>query len=125
MASGLAVMSNLEREDYTRVFRRFNFVDECPVVSALPETLADRLRVLVTQPALRLQLGQACREFALKYHSYKTAQYLFGSIYENFFAGAQPHAAVRPAQVRVQLCKSGRPPADRQCPPRNGAKNDG
>jgi hypothetical protein len=85
MACGLAVMSNLEREDYTRVFRRYSFLNECPVLSAEPENLEERLRLLVTHPRLRNELAAANREFALKYHSYRTAQYLFGAIYRKLF----------------------------------------
>lgn len=89
MASGLPVMSNLESEAHTRIFRRFSFLNECPVVSSGPETLADNLRALVLDPELRETLGRASRAFAEKYHSYRTAQYLFGSIYENMFHGGE------------------------------------
>jgi glycosyltransferase involved in cell wall biosynthesis len=81
MASGLAVMSNLEHEFYTRIFRRYAFLNECPIVSTSPETIKRNLRVLITNPALREQLGRAGRQYVEKYHSYEAAQYLFGSIY--------------------------------------------
>jgi hypothetical protein len=81
MACGLAVMSNLESEFHTRVYRRFAFLDECPILSTSPETLKDNLRVLVRNPTLREQLGRAGREYVQKYHSYETTQYMFGAIY--------------------------------------------
>lgn len=87
MASGVAVMANLEREENVRVFRRFGFLDECPILSTSPETLADNLSLLVTRPALREQLGRAGRAFAEKYHSYATSQYMFGSIYDSILHG--------------------------------------
>lgn len=87
MASGLAVMSNLESEFYTRIFRRFSFLDECPILSTSPETLTANLRALVTNPALRERLGRAGRAYVEKYHSYETAQYLFGAIYERLLHG--------------------------------------
>jgi glycosyltransferase involved in cell wall biosynthesis len=82
MASGLTVMSNLEDEAYTRVFRRYAFLNECPIVSTSPETIKRNLEVLIRNPELRRQLGEAGRQYAEKYHSYETAQYLFGSIYD-------------------------------------------
>jgi glycosyltransferase involved in cell wall biosynthesis len=89
MASGLVVMSNLENETYTRVFRRYSFLNECPIVSTSPETLERNLRVLATCPELREELGRAGRQYVEKYHSYKTAQYLFGSIYDRILLGKE------------------------------------
>lgn len=80
MASGLPVMSNLENENYTRVFRRYSFLNECPILSTTPENLKENLRLLVTNPDLRQALGVASRQYAQKYHSYETAQHLFSSI---------------------------------------------
>ena len=87
LSSGLPVMANLEHQAYTQVFRRFGFLDECPIFSTTPETLADHLRVLVTRPELRRALGEASRQFAVKYHGFAMAQHLFSSIYARF-AGA-------------------------------------
>jgi len=81
MASGLAVMSNLDNEFYTRVYRRYSFLDECPIVSTSLETIKHNLRVLVRNPALREQLGRASRAYAEKYHSFETSRYMFGAIY--------------------------------------------
>ncbi|HEX8639930.1 MAG TPA: glycosyltransferase [Allosphingosinicella sp.] len=82
MASGLPVMANLEHEAYTRLFRRYGFLDECPILSTTPESMIDHLRLLAENPGLRRELGLAGRAFAEKYHSYAAAQYLFGAIYE-------------------------------------------
>ena len=87
MACGLPVMSNLDHDAYTLVYRRYGFLDECPILSTRPETLVDNLRALVSDPKLRSTLGQAGRAFAEKYHSYKAAQYLFGSIHERIVEG--------------------------------------
>lgn len=87
MASGVTVLSNLSHEDYTRVFRRYGFLNECPILSTTPETIKENLRVLVTNPALREQLGRAGRQYVEKYHSYAMAQYLFGSIYAKILHG--------------------------------------
>lgn len=82
MASGMPVMSNLEHEAYTRVFRRYAYLNECPILSTTPENIKTNLRILVQNPKLREELGRAGRQFVEKYHSYQTAQYLFGSIYD-------------------------------------------
>ena len=84
MASGLPVIANLEDRLATAVFRRYSFLNECPIVSASPETFLDVLRVLVKNRDLRKELKRAGRAYVEKYHSYAAAQYLFGSIYKKF-----------------------------------------
>jgi hypothetical protein len=84
MASGLPVIANLEDRSLTGVFRRYSFLNECPIASARPDSIFDVLRLLVTNPQLRQELGRAGRKYVEKYHSYATAQYLFGSIYRKF-----------------------------------------
>jgi glycosyltransferase involved in cell wall biosynthesis len=88
MASGLPVLANLEHEAYTRVHRRYGFLNECPVLSTTPETVLDNLRLLVTRPDLRHALGKAGRAYAEKYHSYEAARHLFGSVYARILDGA-------------------------------------
>jgi glycosyltransferase involved in cell wall biosynthesis len=87
MATGLPVICNLDNDTYTRILRRYAYLDECPILSTTPETIKKNLRVLVTNPDLREQLGQAGRKYVEKYHSYKTAQYLLGSIYDKILNG--------------------------------------
>src|SRR5918997_5906300 len=87
MASGLPVMANLEHEAYTRVFRRYSYLNECPILSTTPETLKGNLRALVTNPELREELGRAGRLYVEKYHSEKTARYMFGAVYEKIWHG--------------------------------------
>ncbi len=81
MASGLPVLANLDNEAYTTVFRRYSFLNECPILSTSPETLKDNLRLLITNPELRKELGELGRKYAEKYHSYEMAQYLFTHIF--------------------------------------------
>ena len=85
MATGLPVMANLQHEAYTRLFRRYSYLNECPVLSSSPETLKENLRILVTNPGLREDLGRAGRQYVEKYHSETTAQYMFGSIYDKIW----------------------------------------
>lgn len=80
MVSGLAVCSNLDEPDLSPL-RRFSYLNECPIVSVTPETLANRLRPLVRNPELRQKLGQAGRQYVEKYHSLAAARHLFGAIH--------------------------------------------
>lgn len=75
MAVGIPVMSNLDQPDIMQVFRRYSYLNECPILSTTPETLKDNLRLLITNPSLRETLGKAGREYVLKYQSYES----FGS----------------------------------------------
>ncbi|MGZ3884882.1 MAG: aminotransferase [Bacteroidia bacterium] len=85
MASGVAVISNLEIEEYHRILRRYSYLNECPIVSATPETIKERLNVLIRNPKLRRELGIAGRKFTQKYHSNSTAQFVFSNMYDKIW----------------------------------------
>lgn len=80
MASGLPTISNLEDDTYVMPMRRWSYFNECPLVSASPETLVDVLRKLITRPDLRRALGRAGRAYVEKYHGLDSAQYLFSNV---------------------------------------------
>lgn len=87
MASGLPVMVALGSEEYTRTFRRWSILDECPLLATSPESLCGNLEALVSRPQLRRQLGEAGRAYIEKYHSFEATQHLFGSIYRQILRG--------------------------------------
>lgn len=87
MVTGLPVLSNLDSKAFTQIFRRYTFLNECPILSTTPENIKENLRLLITNPELREQLGRAGRKYTEKYHSYKTAQYMFGAIYDKIIDG--------------------------------------
>jgi len=87
MAKGLAVISNFEDEQRNKVFRTYSYLNECPIVSASPESITDVLRTLVVNPLLRHELGVAGRAYVEKYHSYAYGQFLFGQIYKKIWDG--------------------------------------
>jgi hypothetical protein len=87
MAAGLPVVANLEDDRLTAVLRRYSYLDECPILSAAPENVAERLRALVVDPDLREQLGRAACSYAAKYHSDETAAYVYGEIYRQIWHG--------------------------------------
>jgi glycosyltransferase involved in cell wall biosynthesis len=89
MASGLPVLVSMGSEPHTRPFRRYSYLEECPAFSTSPETLTADLRRLVTDPGLRKALGRAGRQYVEKYHSFATAQYMFGAIYRRILDGEE------------------------------------
>jgi glycosyltransferase involved in cell wall biosynthesis len=87
MASGLPVLSDLSNEVMFRVFRRYTYFGECPIVSTTIESITDNLRVLVTRPDLRQRTGTAGRSYVERYHSPETARYVFGAVYDRLLNG--------------------------------------
>jgi glycosyltransferase involved in cell wall biosynthesis len=81
MASGLTVISNLESEDELRLFRRWSFLEECPIVSSSPENIYEILKKLITNPSLRNELGRAGREYVDKYHGFDSGEFLFKKLF--------------------------------------------
>jgi hypothetical protein len=57
-----------------RPFRRWSFLNECPAVSATPESIEEVLRNLYDKPELRKELSTLSRMYAEKYHSHETFQ---------------------------------------------------
>lgn len=125
MSSGLPVMANLQQEYYTRLFRRYGFLDECPILSTSPENIVDNLRALVRDPELRRTLGQAGRAFCEKYHSFSSHQYLFGSIYAKILDGKDVELLnlFHPLKSEYNRLtpKVEHPLADNRLPPKRGA----
>lgn len=80
MATGLTVISNLDDDDYLLPFRRWSYFNECPLVSANPESLKKVLGQLISSPQLRTQLGNASREYVEKYHGQKAAIFFYSKV---------------------------------------------
>ena len=85
MAHGVPVLSNLSDENYTRAFRRYSYLNECPILTSTPESIKEDLRILIKNPALRKDIGIASRKYVEKYHSNKTAQYVFTKVYDKIW----------------------------------------
>lgn len=80
LAAGCVVISNFSDESIMRPFRRWSFLNECPVVSATPETIEAVLRSLYDKPELRKELSSLSRMYAEKYHSHETFQEFYRAI---------------------------------------------
>lgn len=90
MATGIPVISNLEEdENQIKVFRRFSYLNECPIFSSNPEKIKSALRTLITQPELRKQLGEAGVKYVEKYHSYTAMGEIFTAIYDKVWYGKE------------------------------------
>ncbi|MGZ5385469.1 MAG: glycosyltransferase family protein, partial [Acidimicrobiia bacterium] len=85
MAAGKPVLGNLSR--IPDEFRGNESLEACPIVDTRPEMLRDDLRRLLTNPALRRELGEAGREFVLRYHSYDPVGRAFEALVEYAWNG--------------------------------------
>jgi glycosyltransferase involved in cell wall biosynthesis len=87
MSLGRPVLSNLSEEGYYEVHRWATGLDDCPIVSTRPHEIADNLRGLIVDPALRRRLGQAGRDYVVRYHSYAAMAHLWDAIYRRVWGG--------------------------------------
>jgi glycosyltransferase involved in cell wall biosynthesis len=83
MASGAAVMAKLEDEQRIGVHRHFGWLEQCPLVSANVDQLEETIDHLIREPSLREELGRQGIEYVRRFHSDRTAQYLFGQIHRS------------------------------------------
>lgn len=82
MASGIPVLSNLENKTYMELFRRYSFLDECPILSTSPETIKTNLKLLIENKKLRVELGDLGIQYVKKYHSEEMAQFLYTNVFD-------------------------------------------
>jgi glycosyl transferase family 1 len=87
MALGKVVVSGIEDTPDYRLFRRYSYLDECPVVPGSPETIADVLRDLIARRNEWHEIGRASREYVERRHSYAAAAELYGTIYRRIWDG--------------------------------------
>jgi glycosyltransferase involved in cell wall biosynthesis len=85
LASGLTVISSNQDNEFIEPFRTWSFFDECPIVGSSCKNVVNDLRILVTSPHLRKKLGSAGREYAVKYHGFDSAQYLFKNVFDYIY----------------------------------------
>jgi hypothetical protein len=60
--------------------------EECPIVDADPDTLADKLRELVLDPARRRELGRRGPEYVQRYHSLEAVGATLDGIHRELWA---------------------------------------
>jgi glycosyltransferase involved in cell wall biosynthesis len=59
---------------------------ECPIVNTNPETIADNLRRLASDPELRAELSRRGPRYAEKYHSLRAVGAKLDAIYRELWA---------------------------------------
>jgi hypothetical protein len=89
MALGKVVVSGLEDTPDYQVFRRYAYLDECPIVPASPETITEVLRSLLAERRRWGEIGTASREYVERWHSYAAAAELYSSIYRKIWSGEE------------------------------------
>ena len=115
MSLGKVVMSNLSDPYYYDIHRVYTGLDECPIVNTPITEIKDKLRLLITRPDLRRQLGEAGRRYVLRYHSYAACAAMWEQVYRIIWHGEvidfsswhpAEARAPEPAPVRAQVGRS-------------------
>jgi glycosyltransferase involved in cell wall biosynthesis len=94
MSLAKPVLSDLSDKYYTELFFRYTGLDECPIVNTSIGQIKDHLRMLITNPELRRQIGEAGRRYVVKYHSYQTVARMWELIYRKVWYGEDIDLAV-------------------------------
>lgn len=94
MSLAKPVMSDLSDKYYTELFIRYTGLGECPIVNTPADKIKDNLRMLIEDPALRRELGEAGRRYVLKFHSYGAVGRMWEAIYRKVWYGEDIDLAV-------------------------------
>ena len=87
MAMGKVVVSALEDQPMYTMFRRYSYLDECPLVPATPETVYDVLRDLLARRGEWPAIGAELRAYCERRHSYAACREMFDAIYARIWRG--------------------------------------
>ena len=68
-------------------------LSECPIVDAGEDSIQEVLRDLVMNPSKRRALGQACRDYAVKWHSSDSLAERYEAVFDWVMAGRLPAEA--------------------------------
>jgi hypothetical protein len=85
MSLGITTILGLENLEYTKVQRRYSFLDQCPGVSSSPERIYEDLRYLIQNPDLRQELGFLGTKYVERFHSYKSFGDLFDALVSKMY----------------------------------------
>ena len=81
MSLSKPVLSDLSDKHYTELFFRYTGLDECPIVNTPFSQIKEKLGMLIKNPELRRELGEAGRRSVLKYHSYEAVGKMWDEVY--------------------------------------------
>ncbi|MDF1684636.1 MAG: glycosyltransferase [Legionellaceae bacterium] len=85
LAFGKIVISALDNSPEYDLFRRFSYLNECPIVSANPDTIYDVLKQLIAQRKTWDTMGRASRAYVEHRHSYTATADMFEAIYRKIY----------------------------------------
>ena len=94
MSLAKPVLSDLSDKYYTELFIRYTGLDECPIVNTPFDKIKENLRMLIENPKLRRELGEAGRRYVLKFHSYEAVGRMWEAIYRKVWYGEDIDLAV-------------------------------
>ena len=83
MSLGKPVISNYQGD--TRALRYYSYLNECPIVQACPDTIYEKLKWLIENPAVRKKIGENGRHYVTKYHSYVSQQVIWEQVYRKIW----------------------------------------
>lgn len=86
LAMGKIVISGLGGQRH-QVFRRYSYLDECPIVAASPESIESVLRNLIVDRSRWPSLGEDGRRYATRRHSYAACVSMWDAIYDQIWRG--------------------------------------
>lgn len=90
MAAQIPVVANLSDPYFSEPLKYWSFMDECPIISANPNTIEDVLRLLYHDPYLRDDIAIKSREYVSNHHSLESFRTLFLAIQQKFADRSYP-----------------------------------
>ncbi len=87
MALGKVVVSPIEDLPMYTMFRRYSYLNECPIVPATPETVYDVLRELLARREEWPRIGAELRAYCERRHSYEACREMLEAIYARIWRG--------------------------------------
>jgi glycosyltransferase involved in cell wall biosynthesis len=87
LAQGKVVISGIDDSALYTPFRRWSYLNECPIVPAGPETLYDVIVDLIGRRAEWPEIGRRSRRYAERRHSPAASRELYGAIYRRIWHG--------------------------------------
>jgi hypothetical protein len=85
MALGKVVLSPVGGTGAYDVFRRYSYLNECPIVNVSVETVYDVLRALIERRHEWPEIGRASREFCERRHSFDASAEMWDAIFRRIW----------------------------------------
>jgi hypothetical protein len=87
MALGKVVLSPVAGQEAYEVFRRYSYLNECPIVNVSAETVYDVLRDLISRRQEWPSLGHESRVFCERRHSFDASADMWDAIFHRIWFG--------------------------------------